>query len=226
VVSEVDGIPVPPANFVTTDRLGRVWISVSTREVPRQRAWRPGHADGFVVLLDAGGPRIVADALGYTNEVKVDPSGQWLYVVETYGRRLLRFPLRADGSLGARETVVTFGHGSFPDGFAFDEGGGIWITSLVSNRLLRFHDDTLEILVEDLNPDFVEGAEAAFAAGTMNAGHLGPIPDTRLQQVTSIGFGGPDRRTGYLGSLHSSCLYRFPSPVAGVPPEHWTFRHP
>jgi sugar lactone lactonase YvrE len=226
VLAEVDGIAAPPANFVTTDRLGRTWISVSTREEPRQRAWRPGHADGFVILLDERGPRIVADALAYTNEVRVDPSGRWLYVVETYGRRLLRFPLQADGSLGVRETVVSFGHGSFPDGFAFDEHGGIWVTSLVSNRLLRVHGDTIEVLVEDLDPAFVDAAEAAFAGGTMSAQHLGPIAGTRLQQVTSIAFGGPDRRTGYLGSLHSSCLYRFESPVTGAPPEHWAFPHP
>ena len=223
---EVDGRPVPPANFVTIDNTGRTWVSVSTREEPRHRAWRPGHADGFIILLDDREPRIVADALGYTNEVKVDPTGRWLYVVETCGRRLLRFPIRPGGILGPREVVVSFGHGTFPDGFAFDEEGGIWITSLVSNRLLRFHHEALSVVIEDLNPVFADAAEAAFDAGTMGAEQLGPIPNTRLQQVTSVAFGGADRRTGYLGSLHGGCLYRFRSPVAGAPPEHWRFSHP
>ena len=63
VLLEVDGVPLPPANFVTIDEQDRLWISVSTRHVPRQQAWRADVADGFVVLMDADGPRIVADGL-------------------------------------------------------------------------------------------------------------------------------------------------------------------
>ena len=46
------------------------------------------------------GARIVADGLHYTNEVRPDPSGTWLYVVETFGRRLMRFRSRDDGGAG------------------------------------------------------------------------------------------------------------------------------
>jgi sugar lactone lactonase YvrE len=226
-LTEVDSVPIPPTNFVTTDRAGRTWISVSTRCEPRQLAWRRHVADGFVVLVDERGARIVADGLHYTNEVRPCPSGRWLYVVETFGRRLVRCPIRADGEVGAPQTVVTFGGGCFPDGFAFDEAGGIWITSLVSNRLLWMPDaDRLEIVLEDVNQAFVDAAEEAFAAGRLDREHLGPIPGTTLQQLTSIGFGGQDRRTAYLGSLHASCVYRFRAPVAGLAPEHWTFPAP
>jgi hypothetical protein len=55
----------------------------------------------------------------------------------------------------------------------------------------------------------------------MTRAHLGPIPGTQLQQLTSIAFGGPDLRTGYLGTLHNTCIYRFRSPVAGVASAHW-----
>jgi len=222
-VTEVDGVPVPPANFVTVDERGRTWISVSTRHVPRQLAWRTDIADGFIVLVDNAGVRVVADSLHYTNEVRPDPTGQWLYVVETFGRRLRRFAIDSAGNLSNPEVVVTLGHGCFPDGFAFDEEGGIWITSLVSNRLLRFYDDHVQIVIEDTNAAFVDDVERAFAAGTMNAGHLGPIPETRLQQLTSVAFGGPDRRTLYLGSLHASCIYSFRTAVPGAPAQHCGF---
>jgi sugar lactone lactonase YvrE len=222
-VTEVDGVPVPPANFVTVDERGRTWISVSTRHVPRQLAWRKDVADGFIVLVDNTGARVVADCLHYTNEVRPDPTGQWLYVVETFGRRLRRFAIDSDGNLSSPELVVTLGHGCFPDGFAFDEEGGIWITSLVSNRLLRFHDGHVQIVIEDTNDAFVDDVERAFAAGTMNAVHLGPIPETRLQQLTSVAFGGIDRRTVYLGSLHASCIYSFRTAVSGVPAQHCGF---
>jgi sugar lactone lactonase YvrE len=225
-VTDIDGVPLPPANFVTVDGQGRAWMSFSTRLRPRQRAWRHDIADGFIVVLDDRGARIVADGLHYTNEVRPDPSGRWLYVVETFGRRIRRFSIAADAELSAPETVVTMGRGCFPDGFAFDVEGGIWITSLVSNRLMRFHDDRLETILEDINVAFVDNAEQAYAAGEMHAGHLGPIPGTRLQQLTSVAFGGTDRRNVYLGSLHSPCVYRFRSEIAGAAMEYWAFPAP
>jgi sugar lactone lactonase YvrE len=220
---EVDGIDLPPANFVTRDARDRFWISVSTRQRPRQLAWRPDVADGFVVVVDRRGARIVADGLFYTNEVRVDPSGTWLYVVETFGAQLRRFRIGPDNTLSAPEIVGAFGRGCFPDGFAFDEAGGIWVTSLVSNRLMRLTATELTTVLEDANVSYVDRVQRAFSAGEMRADHLGPIDGTRLQQLTSIAFGGPDRRTVYLGSLHADCLYRFRAPVAGVAPVHWRY---
>jgi sugar lactone lactonase YvrE len=102
-LTEIEGQPLPPVNFVV--RQGdRTWISVSTRRIPRQQAWRRDVADGFVVLVDRHGARIVSDGLHYTNEVRPDPSGTWLYVVETFGRRLTRFRLAANGDLSASES--------------------------------------------------------------------------------------------------------------------------
>jgi sugar lactone lactonase YvrE len=222
LLTEVDGVPLPPANFVTMDEHERIWISVSTRLAPRQQAWQADVADGFVVLIEAAGPRIVLDGLHYTNEVRPDPAGEWLYVVETFGRRVRRFPIRAQGVLGAAETVFSMGDGFFPDGFAFDEEGGLWVTSLVSNRLVRFHDDRIETVLEDANSDFIDRVEQAFVSRAMAAEHLGRIPGTVLQQLTSVAFGGPDRRTVYLGSLHGSCVYRFRATVSGAVPPHWS----
>jgi sugar lactone lactonase YvrE len=223
VLLEVDGVPLPPANFITIDEQDRIWISVSTRHAPRQQAWRADVSDGFVALIDGDGPRIVADGLRYTNEVRPDPTGQWLYIVETFGRRVSRCPIGARGALGTAETVFSMDDGFFPDGFAFDEDGGLWVTSLVSNRLVRFHREQIEIIVEDVNEDFVERVEQAFASRSMAAEHLGRIPDTLIQQLTSVAFGGPDRRTVYLGSLHASCLYCFRSDIAGAIQPHWRY---
>ena len=214
-LTEVDGMALPPANFVIIDGQQRTWISVSTRHVPRQQAWRPDIADGFVVLVDDSGARIVADRLHYTNEVRPDPAGEWLYVVETFGRRIARFRV-SGSSLGEREPVATLPHGCFPDGLAFDEDGAIWVTCLISNRLLRLQGDTVETILEDVNTDHVDTVERAFARGEMRREHLGPIPGTMLQQLTSVAFGGADGRTVYLGSLHASCLYRFRAHVKGA----------
>ena len=222
-VTEIGGRPLPPANFVTVDAWDRTWISVSTRHVPRQQAWRSDVADGFVVLVDRQGARVVLDGLHYTNEVRPDPTGTWLYIVETFGRRVTRCPIATDGHLGAREVVVTLGYGSFPDGLAFDDAGDVWLTSLVSNRLLRArHDGGVDTVIEDANPAHVERVEVAFATGAMQAEHLGIVPGTTIQQLTSLAFGGADRRTVYLGSLHAPCLYTFRTTISGPPSTHLT----
>jgi len=217
-VTEIGGAPLPPTNFAIEDECHRIWISVSTRRQPRQLAWRPDVADGFVACVTPAGARIVADNLHYANEVRLDPSGRFLYVVETFGRRLIRYPIDANGTLGPRATVVQFECGFFPDGFAFDVEGGIWVTSLISNRVVRVRTDGgIETIVAETNDAFVDAVETAFAAGIMASDHLGRIPGTRLQHVTSLSFGGHDRRTVFLGSLHGECLYRFRSHIPGVP---------
>jgi sugar lactone lactonase YvrE len=35
VLTEVDGLPIPPANFVAIDAADRIWLTVSTRKTPR-----------------------------------------------------------------------------------------------------------------------------------------------------------------------------------------------
>jgi sugar lactone lactonase YvrE len=204
--TEIDQQPLPPVNFVVRDG-DRTWISVSTRRIPRQQAWRQDVADGFIVLVDRRGARIVADGLHYTNEVRPDPSGTWLYVVETFGRRLSRFRIAANGDLSAPETVVTLGRGYFPDGFAFDGAAGIWLTSLVSNRLLRFDGNQVTTILEDVNAEYVRHVEHAFMSGEMRTEHLGRIPGTMVQHLTSVAFGANGDEL-YLGSLHADCVYR------------------
>jgi sugar lactone lactonase YvrE len=83
---EVDGMRLGSTNFVGVDPKGRIWAAVSTRREPRQRAYRGDVADGYIVLVDGDGARIVADEIGYTNESIVDPSGEWLIVNETFAR--------------------------------------------------------------------------------------------------------------------------------------------
>ena len=223
-VEAVDGVDLPPTNYVAEDAEGRFWVTVSTRRAPRALAYRADVADGFIVRVDARGAAIVADGLGYTNEALVSPDGLWLYVNETFGRRLSRFPLRPDGSLGAKEVVATFGHGTYPDGLTFDAEGGVWITSIVSNRVIRVAPDGAQaLMLEDADPAHTEWAEQAYLAGTMGRPHLDKAAGRVLSNISSLAFGGPDLRTGYLGCLLADRIATFRSPCAGHPPVHWTF---
>jgi sugar lactone lactonase YvrE len=222
IIERIDGVELPPTNFVHEDAQQRIWITVSTSHAPRSAAYRADVADGYIVLLTASGARIVADGLGYTNEALPSPDGRWLYVNETFGRRLSRFPLRADGSLGSKEVVTTFGAGTFPDGLTFDEEGGVWITSIVSNRVIRIDADGQPALIlEDCDPAHLERCEAAFLAGTMGRAHLDTCGGRILRNISSLAFGGPDRRTAFLGCLLGEAIAFFRAPVAGAPPVHW-----
>jgi sugar lactone lactonase YvrE len=224
VLVEVDGVEVPPSNFVFEDPLGRVWLTVSTRHRPRASAYRKDIADGFIVLKDEKGARIVADGLGYTNEAVISPDGGYLYVNETFARRITRFRLGTDGSLAGRETITTFGKGTFPDGLSLDAEGGIWITSIVSNRVIRvFPDGSQQIAVEDADEDHIDWVEEAFQAGTMGRPHLDRCAGKVLKNISSLAFGGADGRTAYLGCLLGDSLACFSSPVAGHPPLHWDY---
>jgi sugar lactone lactonase YvrE len=224
-LTEVAGQALPPTNFVVQDGEGRTWITVSTRRRPRALGYRADCDDGFVVCVDRGGrAAIVADGLGYTNEVALHPSGRWLYVVETFARRLSRFALHADGSLGARELVCTFGSGSFPDGLAFDEEGAAWVVGIVSNRLIRVGPDgSQQVWLEDADADHLATVEAAYLAGTMGRAHLDTVRSRCLRNVSSIAFCGPDRRQALLGCLLGDRLARMAMPAPGVAPAHWNF---
>jgi len=73
---EVDGEPLSAANFVNRDRYGRLWVSVSTRTVPRNDVYNRRVADGFIVLIADGAARIVADGLAFANESRLTEDGR------------------------------------------------------------------------------------------------------------------------------------------------------
>ena len=223
---EVQGRPLPPTNFVLQDGAARTWVTVSTRLSPRSLGYRRSVGDGFIVCVPpVGDARIVADGLGYTNEVSLHPGGRWLYVNETFARRLSRFEIQGDGMLGPRETVTEFGPGSFPDGLAFDEQGHAWVVSIVSNRLIRVAPAGAQTLwLEDADAAHVAAAEAAFDAGCMDRPHLDVNPSPVLRNISSIAFAGTDRRTAVLGCLLGDRLATLRLPVPGVRPVHWN--HP
>ena len=220
----VDGLDLPPSNFVTEDLAGRIWLTVSTRLSPRSLGYRRSCQDGFIVMIDSKGARIVADGLGYTNECMVDPSGQWLYVNETFSRRLSRFALRSDGSLGTKQVVCEFGAGIYPDGMAFDAEGHIWIISIVSNSVIRVTPQgDVRMLLQDVDQSHLARVEAAFESSSMGREHLDNVKSKLLRNISSLAFGGQDLRTGYFGCLLGDAIASLPMPIAGHPPVHWNY---
>lgn len=228
VLTEVEGVPLPPSNYPLEDTQGRLWLTVSTRLQPRALGYNNQCKDGFIVCMDdPNDPKsahIAADGLGYTNEIAFHPNGQWLYVNETFTRSLSRFPLLSNGKLGAKQVVAEFGAGTYPDGMAFDEFGNVWIVSIVSNRVICVTADGKQhIMLEDVDTNHLAWVEESYQNHNMGRPHLDNVKSKQLRNISSLAFGGADLRTGYLGCLLGDCIAKLRMPVAGYPPIHWNY---
>jgi sugar lactone lactonase YvrE len=220
---EADGELLRVCNFVGVDVQGCEWISVSTRAYPRELSFRPGHATGFIVRADAAGAHIVADGIGFANECRADPTGRWLYVNETVAKRISRFQVLGT-RLGRREVVHEFGDGEFPDGFAFDAEGGVWVACVCSNRLIRIETSGRRTLIlDDSDAADIAHAEAYFRVNSGGREHIEIGARRSLRNIASVAFGGPDLKTVYLGNLAGSAIVSFRSPIAGAEPVQWRF---
>ncbi|WP_433936569.1 SMP-30/gluconolactonase/LRE family protein [Sorangium cellulosum] len=223
LLDSIDGKPLGAVNFCFVDSRDRLWISVLTRQVPWWNAVVGNIRDGYIVLVDEKGPRIVADNLSLTNEVRLDADERFLYAVETVPGRLIRFPVRDDGSLGEREQFGpdSLGIGGLMDGFAFDAEGNIWVVAVCRNGLaVVFPDGSYQTVFEDPRPATLEELTVKLRSGTIEPMDLGACAGNTVQLPTSIAFGGPDLRTCYMGSLAMSRLISFRAPVAGLPLAH------
>ena len=149
---------------------------------------------------------------------------QYMFVNETFGRRLSRFKIGANGKLRDRATVAEFEAGDFPDGMALDEEGGVWVVCVGSNRLYRVTaDGKRHTVIDDADPACIELLETAFISRKLTRPMLSSATGLRLKNITSIAFGGLDRRTAYLGCLAGDALATFHSPVSGLAPSHWNW---
>lgn len=220
----IDGRPMGKVNFVLRDSQNRIWITVSTRENPWDKALRSTLSDGYIALLDDKGLRIVADGFSFTNEIRLDASEEWLYVAETTGKRVSRLRVMPDGSLVDREVFGPSNLGTgYVDGVTFDAYGNLWATMIFADRLIALtpEGDVLELLddgdkaaTERFEAEIANGQPASFDTLMATGGDI-------CRWLASVTFGGPDLRTAYLGGLRATSIPAFQSPVAGLPMVHW-----
>ena len=223
-LTEVDGVKLTTANYVSIDSKNRIWMAFSTRE----SIWWPAAAhprpDGYIVLLDEKGPRIVRDDIYFTNEIHLDAKEEYLYVAETMKNHIIRFRVQPDGSLGEKESVGpdNLGIGGAVDGFTFDADGNIWVTTVLRNGVgIITPDGDYHVVFEEANEPLLATFEKKIADGQAQPADMAATVGKTLQLVTSVTFGGPDLQTVYIGSLGMSRLPTFRSPVPGLMLRHW-----
>lgn len=220
--TEIDGRPIGKANFVMRDSKGRVWLTVTTRMNPWTDSINSGVLDGYIALMDDSGIRIVAEGFGGTNEVRFDANEEWLYVVESNARRISRLRVADDGVLYGREVYGPAKLEGFPDGFAFDAFGNLWVTLIMTDKLIAITPDgEVLTLLDDSNPEATAILNRHYADKTLTPQIMAAARGTLAPWMASLTFGGPDLRTVYLGSLLGTTIPYFESPVAGLPLVHW-----
>ncbi|MGY2322989.1 MULTISPECIES: SMP-30/gluconolactonase/LRE family protein [Pseudomonas] len=219
---QLDGKPMGKTNFPLRDRQGRIWFTVTTTMQPWTDSINSGVLDGYIGVIDEQGIRIVAEGFGGTNEIRFDDNEEWLYVVESNVRRISRLRLNADGSLSDREVFGPAELEGFPDGFAFDTFGNLWVTLVMSDKLIALTPDgEVLTLLDDGNPQATALLNQHYQAKTLTPQIMQAAHGTLAPWMASLTFGGPDLKTVYLGSLQGTHIPFFQAPVAGQPLIHW-----
>lgn len=227
-LTAIAGEQLPAVNFVWLDDQERVWITVMFRTHPGagRNHFRSDLGDGFIAVIDSVNQpetaRIVANGLFTPNECRISLDGRWMCINETFSHRVVRYALADDASLSGREVLAQFDPNTLPDGLSLDVEGGLWITAVASNRLIRvMPDGTWHQVAEDFDAAHLARVRAAVDNGTLDRALLYQNPSRVLPNITSIAFGGPDLKTIYMGSVSGAGIAVFRAPVAGVPPVHW-----
>ena len=193
ILAEVDGRCLTSPNFPFMDSKERLWISNSTDREIGEAIQNPA-PDGWIVLVEKGSGRIVAEEIYFPNGLAIDKDEEYLYVAETTRKDIVRFRIGKDGSLGNREVygpefLAPLG---IPDGIAFDEAGNLWVTFPRANAIGYISPQgELRTFVKD--PE-------------------GKI----LRRPSNICFGWEQRKTAFIGSLDGTTIPYFKVPYPGL----------
>jgi gluconolactonase len=145
---------------------------------------------GRVVAVPAGGGQatvIPTPPIGYSNGMALGEDGD-LYVAETFVEP--RILVIRDGDV----SVYCDLPGTVPDGLAFDEEGGLFVSMFQPNLIVRIPPGGLEpeVVVDDWTGQ-------------------------RLLTPTNIAFYGAERNKLAIASLCGFCLYTLETPWCGQP---------
>lgn len=174
-----DDKPLNSLNDVTVDARGNIYWTDPAGSTLEKRT-------GSIYRLAPNG-RVsqLAANLAFPNGLDVDPSGKFLYVIESQTKKVLRYAVPADDKpLGKAEEFYDLG-GSGGDGCAFDAEGNLWVAD--------FH-----------RPETKKGRLTVLAPTGKALGHV-TIP---ADYVSNLTFGGPQRDEIYCTTGNPGGVFR------------------
>jgi gluconolactonase len=159
-------------NYPAFDAAGNLWVSDSGD-------W--GASNGALCRIDPGGGQTarVVEGLDFANGVAVDD--EHVYVIETKRPGVVRVPLGG----GAAEAVVELPR-TVPDGLAFDDEGGLWISLYEPHSVLRMDTDgAVETMLDDWTGlDITSPTNIAFAGEDLSILVLASLSGWAIKAVT------------------------------------------
>lgn len=214
LVGELGGRKLFGCNYPLVDGQGRVWCSHSTWG-SLDAAW-DGQHDGLVFRVEPDGRvQVVAEGIEFANGMAFDEGERHLYVCQTVSCNVVRYAIRADGSLGPREVYgpkLGYTHKEVQarrpvtrelrsqlgptDGCGFDQEGNLWVTLVLANKVVAI-TPAGEVVTVLSDPE----------------GKL-------MRNPTNVTWGGADLCDLYIGSVVSDYVLKLRSPVPGLPLIH------
>ena len=129
-------------NYAVFDGVGNLFVSDSG-------GWHENNGCVFRITPSGQTHVLTTQATAFPNGMALSPDGGSLYVVLSNLPGVVRLPLEKDGSVGVPQPVVELPR-TVPDGLAFDNQGGLYISCYAPDRIYRLSiDGRLEVLVED-----------------------------------------------------------------------------
>ncbi len=212
LASEIDGQTLTACNYPIVAKDGTIYCTHSTSANPWPKAL-DGRTDGFVFRVTPDGAvEKLADGLKFANGCCLDEDESHLYVCQTSGGNVVRYPLLADGRLGPREdygpvlgtfptaqadpdnlpTPADMADWPYTDGNGFDVEGNLWVTLPAANKVVAITPQR-EVVTIAHDP-------------------TGEV----LNDPTNVTWGGADMKDVYFGSIGTDYVIKARSPVAGM----------
>lgn len=212
LASEIDGQTLTACNYPIVAKDGTIYCTHSTSANPWPKAL-DGRTDGFVFRVTPDGAvEQLADGLKFANGCCLDEDESHLYVCQTSGGNVVRYPLLADGRLGPREdygpvlgtfptaqadpdnlpTPADMADWPYTDGNGFDVEGNLWVTLPAANKVVAITPQR-EVVTIAHDP-------------------TGEV----LNDPTNVTWGGADMKDVYFGSIGTDYVIKARSPVAGM----------
>jgi gluconolactonase len=163
----------------------------------RSDPFKPGErTPGELWRIDAEGKVVqMYDKVGLTNGIGFSPDGRAIYHADSAGPHIIVHDVASDGTMGNRRAIAQLSGGMIPDGLCVDEAGCIWVAIYGGNCVARYTPE----------------------------GKLDRKIDVPAKAVTSVCFGGKDRRDLYIVTgdntedpIRKGTIFRTRVDVAGL----------
>lgn len=130
-VADLSGLATGVLNDMVVDGAGRAFVGDTGFRMGKEPP-RPGR---LISWSEGWNARVAAESLDFPNGCAIAPDGRWLFLAETFGKRVTRFRIADDGSLTERGVFAELDMP--PDGLCLDAEDGLWIGLPEAGQFIR-----------------------------------------------------------------------------------------